>query len=49
MGAEMNERVSAVKDLGISLGGRMGQWSSRAVGEEAGRSWGDQNLGHNVY
>ena len=33
----MNERVSAVKDLGISLGGEMGQWSSRVRG---GRKWG---------
>lgn len=44
----MNKGVSAVKDLGISLGGEMGQWSSRVGGEEVGRSWADQSLGRNV-
>ena len=38
-------RVSAVRDLGILLGSEMGQWSSRAGGEDVGRSGGGPEPG----
>lgn len=40
--------MSAVKDLGISLGGRMGQWSSRAGGG-SGEELGGPEPGTRVY
>ena len=41
----MNKGVSAVKDLGISLVGEMGQWSSRVGGGGSGEELGGPEPG----